>query len=105
MNINHTMSDLLNEIKTIEPRRKVRRLNVPVDEIGNQLIDYYYQTPSLETRALIRDFMEQAGFHWLKKLITRDTGSVDQFIGLTSLEDYTALAVANDPRGQWFRTA
>lgn len=105
MIINHTMLEILDEIRNIEPRRKVRRLDVSADEIGNRMIDYYYETTSLETRDLIHEFLQEAGFKWMKKLITRDTDPVDQFVGLSTLEEYIALAAANDPRGQWFRTA
>ena len=105
MNISNTMLELLNKIRSIEPSRKTRGLDIADDEIGNQLIDFYYQTSALETRSLIREFMEHAGFIWVKKLITKDTNPVDEFEGLSTLAEYTAHAAANDPRGQWFRFA
>ena len=97
MKITQTMLGILQEIRQIEPRRRVRALNVPVSQIGNQLINYYYGTSNLETRQLIREFMEEAGFVWTKKLITRDTLPVEAAIQFAGLQEYVELAAANDP--------
>ncbi|MEM7359191.1 MAG: hypothetical protein AAF431_08840 [Pseudomonadota bacterium] len=105
MNLNPKMVDLLHEIRRIEPMRKSRQLNVPSSELGNKLIQYYYQTSNLRTRQLITEFMNAAGFVWIKKLVTKDLNPVSDVSHFSSLDEYIALAAANDPRTQWASNA
>jgi len=105
MNLNTKMVELLAEIRHTEPIWKSRKLSVPESELGNTLIQFYYRTSNLKTRELITEFMSHAGFIWLKKLITKDTSPLAQVQYLSSLDEYTALAAANDPSTQWVSSA
>ncbi len=104
MKINQTMLDILQEIRLQEPRKKASQLDVPMAELGYTLISYYYSTSSLATRQLIREFMEQAGFKWVRRLITRDLDAQTNSVQFAGLTEYVRLAAANDPRAQWSRT-
>lgn len=105
MNISQTMLEILNEIAVLEPAGRARFGKVAPQQLGVELIKHYYKTETLRTRELILAFMDHAGFEWVKKLLTRDTEPMPQRASFTSLEEYTQLAAANDPRNQWFKTA
>jgi hypothetical protein len=42
-------------------------------ELGNQLIQIYSSTSSLETRSLITQLMHNAGESWLRRLVMRNS--------------------------------
>lgn len=41
-------------------------------QLGPELVTTYRETEDLETRKLIMEFMQEAGYVWLRKLFTRD---------------------------------
>lgn len=97
MMLTEQMSDVLDEVRRIEGGRVSRILSVPVGELGNRLIDVYYISSSLATRELIKDFMNQAGVVWMRKLLTRDTSPIaSTATQFATLNDYMSLLVAND---------
>jgi len=97
MNLSKVMLDAVQTIRRTERRKLVRQLDVPSNEIGNSLIEVYYQTDNLRTRELIMEFMHQAGVQWMRKLITRDTTPLNETqLKLTSLDSYVNLIAAND---------
>jgi len=71
MNVKPQMLHALDAIKDIESAANLKVIDVPFDRLGGSLIDLYYLSTNLRTRELIRDFMQQAGPVWLRKLITR----------------------------------
>jgi len=96
MKLSQNMIEVVHEIKRIEPFKKTNRLNVSVKELGLRMIDLYYSTQNVRTRELIMSFMEDAGFNWIRKLITRDTTPVIKDDNLSSLDDYVHLIAANE---------
>jgi len=97
MILNEAMVDALHSIRRIESPYTGKQLNVPANELGNRLIVLYYKTRKLETRELITEFMTEAGVVWLRKLITRDLGSIASSQSrFASLDDYLGLLAAND---------
>jgi len=97
MNLNETMVDALRTIRRIEGKKVSRVLNVPAKELGNRLIELYYQSSNLNTRELITGFMTQAGHVWLRKLLTKDIGPVESSSTyFASIDDYIDLLAAND---------
>ncbi|NNC99637.1 MAG: hypothetical protein HKN85_05605 [Gammaproteobacteria bacterium] len=75
MIVSKNMQDLLGKIISKQPSYE----DVLHDEDGVAspvvcctLINLYIETQDLETRVLITEFMEQAGYPWLRKLVTRD---------------------------------
>jgi len=93
------MVDILHEIRRAEPQRKTRCLDVPVSQLGFRMIDLYYSTSNIRSRKLIMDFMQRAGFNWLRKLIMRDTSPMVSVAIFASLDDYVRLIAANDDVG------
>jgi hypothetical protein len=99
MILTEAMVDALHAIRRIESNKISRILNVPAIELGNRLIDVYYSSSNLQTRELIRDFMEDAGVVWMRKLITRDNRAIaSTSTRFASLTDYIELLAANDER-------
>jgi len=78
MTPNTTMIHLLNKIVSEEPQYEHSLIQDEFisAEAGNELIEIYSVTENLETRKLITNFMKEAGYTWLRKLVTRDTRSV-----------------------------
>ena len=72
MTLNKKMADLLSEIQRNEVSKSQAKLAFSSPEVGDNLIDLYMQTNSYRTRELITMFMIEAGYGWLRKLITRD---------------------------------
>jgi len=75
---NTTMIHLLQKIVDQEPQyeRNLIENDFIADEAGNELIQIYSNTENLKTRQLITNFMQEAGYTWLRKLLTRDTSPV-----------------------------
>ena len=74
MTPNTTMIQLLHKIVSKEPQVEANLIedDFIAVEAGNELIQLYSVTENLETRELITDFMKEAGYTWLRKLLTRD---------------------------------
>ena len=99
MMINETMGQALESIKDIESWYTARQLNVPDNELGNRLIVLFYKTRNLQTRALIMEFMAQAGIVWSRKLRTMDSRPIASSpTRLASMQDYLGVLAANDSR-------
>lgn len=97
MNLSKVMFDALQMVRQIERRKLVRKLDVPADQLGNGLIEIYYLTENLHTRELIMAFMKEAGAHWMRKLITKDTSEFyEHEPSSSSAEIYIDLVAAND---------
>lgn len=96
MKLSENMIESLREIKQIEPSRKTNKLDVSMKKLGISLIDLYYSTKNIRTRELIMSFMNDAGYHWLRKLVTRDTSPLTTDMNISSLEDYVHLIAANE---------
>lgn len=106
MNLSKVMLDSVQIIKRIERKKLVRKLNVPSSEIGNSLIEIYYQTDNLRTRELIMSFMNEAGVCWMRKLITRDTSEMsDAQVSISSIDNYVNLIAANDAQNSCDQSA
>jgi len=75
---NTTMIHLLQKIVDQEPQyeRNLIENDFIADEAGNELIQIYSNTENLKTRQLITNFMQEAGYTRLRKLLTRDTSPV-----------------------------
>lgn len=101
-----SMSSMLHEISDLEADNTGFKLSshekaaaadsAQFEVLGNQLIALYANTENLRSRELIWDYLNEAGFVWLKKLITRDTAPLSEPLSLTSLAQYVRLAAAND---------
>ena len=97
MNLSENMVDMLHEIRQIETVEHASIIDVPSDQLGNGLIDLYYESTNLHTRELVTALLEQAGFVWLRKLVSRDTSPVESPHGtIASLDDYMQFLAAND---------
>jgi len=74
MTPNTTMIHLLQKIVSKEPQYEANLIedDFIAVEAGNELIQLYSVTENLETRELITNFMKEAGYSWLRKLLTRD---------------------------------
>ena len=74
MIVDKNMADILDRIVTKQPTFKENlhdaELVSPVVCCG--LINLYKETYDLETRVLITEFMQSAGYPWLRKLVMRD---------------------------------
>lgn len=97
MNLSKIMFDAVQTIRRIERRKLVRKLDVSADQLGNGLIEVYYLTDNLRTRELIMEFMKEAGAHWMRKLITKDTSQYfEPELQSSSNDVYIDLVAAND---------
>jgi len=74
MNINNRMIELLEKIITTEPEYEQSLIEdeFVTQDLGSELIGIYHSTTNLETRELITGFMQEAGYTWLRRLMTRD---------------------------------
>lgn len=72
MTLNKKMADLLAEIRRNETIKNEQALSFSSPDVGNNLINLYMQTDSYRSRELITLFMIEAGYGWLRKLVTRD---------------------------------
>ena len=91
------MAETLQTIRHSENTDVSKSLDVPANELGNQLIELYYSSASLRTRQLITLFMTEAGAVWLRKLLMRDTGPIESSVApFATLNDYINLVAAND---------
>jgi len=75
MNINSKMIELLQTIISKEPEyaHSLTENEFVSEDVGSELIQIYQATNNLETRELITGFMQEAGYNWLRRLMTRDT--------------------------------
>jgi len=75
MNINSRMIELLEKIINKEPEYEQSLIedDFVTQDLGAELIDIYHSTSNLETRELITGFMQEAGYTWLRRLMTRDS--------------------------------
>lgn len=97
MKINTEMNRLLVQLQILEGRSIKKISKLPANELGNNLIKFYYRTDALMTRELIRDFLDLAGVVWLRKLLTNDTDTVvSSQACFASLDDYLDLLASND---------
>ena len=78
MKINATMLELLQQIITEEPQHEnsLTDDDFVSQEVGVELIQIYHSTTSLEIRELITGFMHEAGYTWLRRLVTKDMGQL-----------------------------
>ena len=95
MILSETMVHTLDAIQRNESSKNVEILKNPSKELGYCLISVYYNTSNLKTRELITSFMSEAGFIWLRKLLTRDTGRNSK-AGVATVNDYITKLSAND---------
>lgn len=74
MKINNKMIELLQTIISQEPEyaNSLTEDDFVSEDVGAELIQIYQSTNNLETRELITGFMQEAGYNWLRRLITRD---------------------------------
>jgi len=87
----------LHAIRRIESKKVSKSLDLPANDLGNRLIEIYYQSSNLNTRELITSFMSQAGDVWLRKLLTKDTSKIESSpTRFASMGDYMNLLAAND---------
>ena len=75
MIINNAMINILGQILDVEPKFEESLIEDDFisSDAGIELIEIYANTEKLEIRKLITDFMSEAGYPWLHKLVTRDT--------------------------------
>lgn len=78
MIVNSAMVAILRQILDAEPnyQESLTNENFLNNAAGIELIEIYANTEKLETRKLITNFMSEAGYTWLRKLLTRDTSPV-----------------------------
>lgn len=94
------MVESLNEIRRIEPIERVSELDIPSGELGNKLIELYYQSENNRTHELITQFLKNAGFVWLRKLVTRDINPAVAPDGtFASLTDYLGMIALQESTG------
>lgn len=74
MKVNETMIGLLQKIISKEPEhaQSLTEDDFISEDVGVELIQIYQATSNLETRELITGFMQEAGYTWLRRLVTRD---------------------------------
>lgn len=74
MKINEKMIELLQTIMNKEPEyeHSLTQDDFISEDVGSELIGIYQSTTNLETRELITGFMQEAGYNWLRRLMTRD---------------------------------
>jgi len=97
MRINVEMQVILNELRDVEGRSVTKLIDLGPNDLGNELIKLYYARESLQTRELIRTFLDKAGIVWLRKLLTRDLNPVvSSERRFASLDEYIGLLAAND---------
>jgi len=74
MKINQKMIELLQTIISKEPEyaHSLTEDEFISEDVGSELIQIYQATNNLETRVLITGFMQEAGYNWLRRLMTRD---------------------------------
>jgi hypothetical protein len=68
------MVELLQKIMNKEPEyeHSLTEDDFVSEDVGAELIEIYQSTTNLETRELITGFMHEAGYNWLRRLMTRD---------------------------------
>lgn len=78
MKVNEFMAGLLLEIIQKEPRFGAMLFDEAYEpqQIVCDLIEIYKTTKDLDTRILITDFMLEAGYPCLRKLVTRDVSPI-----------------------------
>lgn len=78
MKINSIMLELLQQIISEEPQHEnsLTEDDFVSQEVGAELIQIYHSTSDLETRELITGFMREAGYTWLRRLLTKDMGQL-----------------------------
>lgn len=97
MRLSKNKVDNLHTIDEIESKKVSTVIELPLEELGNSLIDVYYSTTNLDARKLITDFMNEAGVEWMRKLLTRDTSPVKSSkTRVASVYAFTSLEAAND---------
>ena len=97
MILSESMVENLYAIEQIELQHISNILDLPLNDLGNFLIEVYYNTSNLYLRTLITDFMNEAGFEWMHKLLTRDTSPIEESdVAVRPVYDFTSLVAAND---------
>ena len=92
MIVNLEMQKLLDELSVLEREEMTQLFNLAANDLGNELISFYYRCPELKTRGIIQEFLTLAGPVWLRKLLTKDTSPVVSSRGtFASLDDYLDL--------------
>jgi len=90
------MQKLLDELSILEREEMTRLFNLAANDLGNELINFYYRCPESKTRGVIQEFLTLAGPVWLRKLLTKDTSPVVSSRGVfASLDDYLGLLSSN----------
>ncbi len=105
MRISIEMQSILDQLVVKQGVTVSRLVDLPSNELGNELIKVYYRTDDLTTRELIRTFLDKAGVVWLRKLLTRDTkpvasskkrfASLNEYLGLLANVDATTDLMPN----------
>lgn len=74
MKVNDNMVGLLQKIMSREPEyeHSLTEDDYISEDVGAELIEIYQSTSNLETRELITGFMHEAGYTWLRRLMTRN---------------------------------
>ena len=97
MILSESMVENLYAIEKIELQLTSNILDLPLNDLGNSLIEVYYNTSHLYLRTLIIDFMNEAGLEWMHKLLARDTSPIEESgVAVRSVYDFTSLVAAND---------
>ena len=100
MKLTEKMLESLNEIRRIESVERVSELDLPDGELGNKLIDLYYESENSRTHELIAELLKNAGFVWLRKLVTRDTNPAAAPDGtFASLTNYLGMIAVQESTG------
>lgn len=78
MKINPTMLELLQKIISKQPQHESSLIqdDFVSQDVGVELIQIYHSTSNLEIRELITGFMHQAGYKWLRRLVTKNMGQL-----------------------------
>ena len=76
MTLNRKMANLLSEIQQDKAAQQNHILAASSPDVGDNLIRLYMHTTDQRTRELITLFMIEAGYGWLRKLVTRDTNTM-----------------------------
>jgi len=75
MTVNTEMANILVQILNNEPAFENSLLGdgEQVTDISTALVELYTETDSFDTQKLITRFMTEAGYKWLRKLVTRNS--------------------------------
>lgn len=79
MVINEDMSEVLTHIFQVQPEiaELMQDERCEEEELCARLVHHYRETDDLATRKLIMEFMQGAGYSWLRKLFVRDNHEIE----------------------------